>query len=113
MTKKRTALPPKRDEGPEGLPEELPVVEAEARKTALDTARFCPTCKQEARINSNHLGVRAYCNNCRTDWPISGPAILDLPASLPRGLSKQTLVEPDIQLAFEDVEFEDEYKRSR
>jgi len=70
---------------------------------AIDRARFCPTCKQEARIVSNSSGIEAYCGPCHKHWPISCmPMVTVIAATFPRGLSKQTLVEPDWNRADED-----------
>jgi hypothetical protein len=64
--------------------------------SAIEKFRACPDCNQETRIVSNFSGVTAYCGPCKKSWPISSmPRASILPVALPRGLSKQTLVEPD------------------
>lgn len=92
---------------------DLPSVRITPKAKGIDTARICPTCKQEARVVANNLGVRAYCGPCKTDWPITltpmGPS---LPLSMGRGMSKQTLVEPDWSLAWADLDDDDKFKRS-
>lgn len=101
------------EEIPDDLPDDLPEAECEAKLTALDASRNCMKCGQEARIVSNHLGVRAYCGPCKIDWPVSGPLATPMPLSLPRGITKQTMIPPDTQLAYEDLEWDEEYKRSK
>lgn len=73
--------------------------------------RICDKCGKEAqRVAATGNGVAAYCA-CGHWWAISarsgGGA---LPMAPPRGLSKETLVEPDWDKAFEDLEgvFNDE-----
>ena len=73
-------------------------------RPALDKARYCPTCRREARIVSNTYGIEAYCGPCKKNWPISSTSnVLMTAPNLPRGLSKQTLVEPDWNRAQEDT----------
>lgn len=70
---------------------------------AIDKARFCDVCGKEARIVSNSEGVEAYCGPCKRHWPISStPLSIMLLPSLPRGLEKRVLVEPEWNRAFEE-----------
>ena len=86
---------------PSGLPE-VDVKTNWDDVAAIDRCRFCPACHAEARIVSNSSGITAYCGPCHTFWPIaSQSSMLATPPSLPRGLSKQTLVEPDWSMALE------------
>jgi hypothetical protein len=107
MSQKKSAL--EFESIPDDLPELPEAKPVSAKKSALEVARFCPTCKQEARIVSNYAGVRAFCGPCKTDWPVSGPVAASFPINAPRGFSKRTLMEPDTSLAFEDMD-DDEYK---
>jgi len=87
------------DDVQEGLPEDLPEIGGRTHvASALDRSRNCPKCGTEGRIVSNYLGVNIHCNACKTFWPVSRPLnpIQIDPASMPRGLSKQTLTEPDM-----------------
>jgi len=68
----------------------------------IDKSRFCPQCKKEGRVVSNYLGVNVHCQTCKRHWPITNSALRpEIPTSLPRGISKQTSVEPDWNKAFE------------
>lgn len=65
-------------------------------------ARTCPKCGKEGRIVSNYAGVNGHCGPCKIHWPVTNSALRpEVPSSLPRGLSKQTAVEPDWSVAFE------------
>ena len=65
----------------------------------------CQKCGQKGRTVSNHNGVNVYCNTCKIHWPISRTRGKEIPMTAPRGLSKQTLVEPDWSMA--DIEIGD------
>jgi hypothetical protein len=93
--------PSKGKSAPEGLPE----VKTSAHGSAgTDRARICKKCGQEARIVSNNTGVQAYCGPCKINWPISSqPYKVDLPITAGRGLRKETIVEPDWDMAFQDI----------
>lgn len=94
---------------PDGLPE---VDYGTPKVSPVDKAKFCPDCGKEGRVASNHLGRRGYCYYCKIDWPISGPRTHDLVANYgPRGIGKQTLVEPDWDI-LSDPEDDDEFKKS-
>lgn len=85
---------------------DLSTIKRVQKKAPVDAGRICPDCGQPARIVANSYGVQAYCGPCGKDWPISGPraaTVQDI-AAIPRGLSKQTLVEPDFSIAYEDDE---------
>lgn len=90
-------------------PKDLPAVKEES--TAVvdhiipDAGRICPQCKKEAsRIVSNMLGRQAYCGPCKFDWAIGPPVVTHLPPIFGRGMSKQTVVGPDWNLANEDID---------
>jgi hypothetical protein len=84
---------------PSGLPPVDQCVQADDR-SAIDTARFCPRCKQEARIVSSRSGIAAYCGPCRKSWTISTkPLVSDIPPTMPRPLQKETWIEPDWNMA--------------
>ena len=97
----------------EDLPE-LPTVEVQPRSRALDTARKCDKCGKEGRVVSNRDGVRVYCT-CGYNWGISLSALRpNLPVGQSsRGISKETLVEPDWTLADEDLEAAETFVRTR
>jgi hypothetical protein len=76
-------------------------------RLAIDIARTCPYCKSAkgVRIVSNGYGVNAICGPCKRHWPISAaPLAPQMPESLPRGLHKQTLVEPNWDKAYDELE---------
>jgi hypothetical protein len=89
-------------DAPKGLPGEADhAVELQAAREAMIT---CPDCGQKGRTVTNSGGVNVFCNQCKKHWPISStPRARELPVALPRGLSKQTLVEPDWSLAEGEV----------
>lgn len=82
--------------------------EIDAKETAqldanLRNMRLCPTCKREGRVVSNTLGVNVYCGPCKIHWPIANtPLLPEAPILMPRGISKQTHVEPDWNMAYDD-----------
>jgi len=85
-------------------PKGLPPVKEESALSAINRVTHCPKCKRELRIVSNYLGVRAYCDTCKEQFPVaSRPRRVEPAVSLPRGLHKRTLVEPDWGKAFEDI----------
>jgi hypothetical protein len=88
-------------------PTGLPPVDGAAfgeQKTALEKSRVCPDCGKETRIFSNHTGVKATCNTCKKTWSISMmPMNPPVPHSPPRGLHKQTLVQPDWDKAYDEI----------
>ena len=91
--------------GPKGLP---PVDKKSLRfgpdTSALDRARYCEICGQEARIVSNFHGMTAYCGPCQRRWPISNVAMAPLTPTTPsRGIQKLTYVQPDWGKATEVV----------
>jgi len=94
------------DRVPKGLPEADPTEAlAEAPAVRSERAKICDKCGERAyRVASGRGGVTAYCA-CGHWWAItSKPVGGTLPLEAPRGLSKQTLVEPDWDKAFEDME---------
>lgn len=104
--------PPVRKKAP---PKGLPKVEshrAAHHENQIPNARLCKRCKTEGRgdvegrVVSNSLGVNVYCPHpdCKFQWPISSAALAPpMPEALPRGLRKETFVEPNWDLAFEDL----------
>ena len=86
-------------------PKDLPEVKPAAKKSVLDAARICPKCgSNEIRINSSLQDRRAFCG-CGYNWAISMPAVAIMPDRLmERGLRKETLVEPDWETAYEDLD---------
>ena len=87
---------------PRGLP---PIDSSVAQRntSALDRSRMCPDCGQEVRLVSNNDGLRAFCGPCRKNWPISStPMAVMIMPTMPRGLSKQTLIEPEWDRAMDD-----------
>jgi len=94
--------PDSEGEEPTDLPEAKVVVFA---KTPLEAASTCEKCGGPTRIVSNYEGRRAWCNKCGHNWGISLAAVSLVPGGLEtRGLSKRTLVEPDWNLAYEDLD---------
>jgi hypothetical protein len=88
-------------------PEDLPKVKAKKKVSGpVDAARTCEKCKgTSTRIVSNYEGRRAWCNGCGHNWGISMALATVIPDGLEgRGISKRTLVEPDWNLAFEDLD---------
>jgi hypothetical protein len=111
LPKSGAPLPPpvrKGDKKPTGLP----VVNshrAAHQENQIPNVRFCKKCREEGRgevegrVVSNSLGVNVYCR-CGYQWPISSAALAPaMPDTMPRGLRKETWVEPDWNLAFEDL----------
>ena len=85
------------DVDPTETPDEVPTFRQEK-------ARICDKCgNKEPRIVSNSLGVSAHCP-CGNKWAFTtrpmAPAIPMAPA---RGIGKQTLVEPNWDMAFENL----------
>lgn len=86
---------------PGGLP---PIPRGHGRST-IDRNRICNKCGEEGRVISNSGGVSVFCNKCKFAWPVSGVALDSTLAVTPsRGVVKRTLVEPDWDLAYEDLE---------
>ncbi len=88
-----------------GLPEADPTEEAaEVPAIRSEAVRTCADCgNKNPRIASTNSGVTAYCS-CGKFWPIaSGGLSRTLPETIPRGISKTTLVEPNWDIAFEDL----------
>lgn len=91
---------------PAGLPATDPTEEeVETAAIRAEQTRICDKCGNRAqRVSSNNTGVTAYCE-CGHWWAIaSRPIGGALPITPVRGLSKETLVEPDWNKAFEDTE---------
>jgi len=94
-------------EMPKGLPPIDPSITEARTRSAIDAARICPHCKsgKGVRIVSNSYGVHAHCGPCKRHWPISSaPLAPELPPEPPRGLHKETLVEPNWDKAFDEIE---------
>lgn len=91
--------------GPVGLPE--PKVTTDSVQEAnlqsnIERARKCPKCGRDGRVVSNNCGVNVFCGPCKIHWPIANsPLQPELPLSVPRGLHKETRVEPDWSSAFD------------
>jgi hypothetical protein len=92
---------------------DLPEASPKQRTRAIDKARVCDKCKgTEVRIVSKATGVRAFCV-CGHNWGIAMASLNPaLPIAGARGISKETLVEPDWNLAVENLEEEDMFRRS-
>ena len=95
-------------EEPEDLPEDKPPTQAQAADVLIPpVTRICPQCKQEAsRIVSDMSGRVAYCGPCQINWPIGPPLATIAPPTMGRGLSKQTTMQPDWDLAFQNLDSE-------
>jgi hypothetical protein len=94
------------DRVPKGLPKADPTEElVETPAIRSERVRICDKCGKKAyRVSSGSSGVAAYCA-CGHWWAISSNAVGGtLPMTPARGLSKETLVEPDWDKAFEDME---------
>lgn len=94
------------DNMPKGLPEADPTEElTQTAAVRAEQTKICDKCGERAyRVASGMGGVTAYCS-CGHWWVISSRPIGGvLPVTPPRGLSKQTLVEPDWDKAFEATE---------
>lgn len=88
-------------------PERLPAVKAKRKRPdPVALSRKCDKCSGESvRVQSNFQERRAWCNNCGHNWAISmATSMVVRPEVFDRGLSKQTLVEPDWNLAYEDLD---------
>lgn len=69
-------------------------------QSAREAMMRCDECGELGRTVINDSGVNVFCNKCKKHWPISSMSLAQkLPVAAPRGLSKQTLVEPDWSLA--------------
>lgn len=91
-----------RDKRPTGLPKADPTATPILKKT-VDRTRHCKQCGQEGRVVSNSTGVNVYCGPCKIHWPISAtPYSSGIPITGPRGLRKETIVEPDWNIADEE-----------
>ena len=87
-----------------GDPTGLPGIKAENLTAAREARVLCPQCGQKGRTVANSSGVNVFCNACKIHWPISGiPVAKQIPLTAPRGLSKQTLVEPDWNMATDQI----------
>lgn len=89
-----------------GLPESDPDEEYVGTPAIQsEQAKICDKCGERAsRVASTGSGVTAYCA-CGYWWAITArPLANSLPMAPPRGLSKETLVEPDWDKAYEDME---------
>jgi hypothetical protein len=86
-----------------GLVEDRPRVVPGGRNfPAINKARMCKTCGKEGRVITNSNGVFVKCHPCNSYWPVA-PAIVGIGDAevRPRGLSKETQVEPDWDKAFD------------
>ena len=93
------------EEVEEELPE-LPDVQTggSGELPVLEKGRICPTCQGKARIVSNHRGLSGHCFKCKNSWPLASSALQPVsPVAPERGLSRQTVVEPDWNIAFEEI----------
>lgn len=74
---------------------------------AVEAARTCEKCgSKNVRIFSNYNGRQAKCTECKHWWSIAMvPAAAIVRGDLNvRGLSKRTVIEPDWNLAYEDLD---------
>ena len=84
---------------------DLPEPKKASETNSITNGRICNKCGKEGRIVSNYLGINVHCDTCKTCWPIGGAIHnYDIAVSMPRGLAKRTLIEPDISIAFENDE---------
>jgi hypothetical protein len=85
---------------PSGLPGAKP---SRGGPTPWDRARQCDTCGEDGRVLSDGSGIRIFCNTCKKQWPVSSSSLRPLAIPGPgRGLSKETVVEPDWSKAYDD-----------
>lgn len=97
---KRVAATPPRGRPVIGAPPPVPVP---VNNDPLAAARICPSCGKEGRVVSNHLGTNVFCGPCKRHWPIaSGSKQEMIIPNLPRGLRKETRIEPDWDMAFDE-----------
>ena len=90
----------RRDDAPTDLPDAKAKI---APRSAKEAARICEKCQSTSvRVWSDAYGQHAQCGHCKHFWGISMAASMIIPSqAFERGLSKQTIVEPDWNLAFE------------
>jgi len=70
--------------------------------SAVSKARICQKCGKEGRVISNNHGVFVKCYPCNVFWPVSSSVLGGHDAvALPRGLKKETLVEPNWDKAYD------------
>jgi hypothetical protein len=87
---------------PSGLPPVKKPSSTDPDRPGLDRSRFCSDCGNEGRVVSNSNGVNVYCGPCKKHWPVSSrPFGGGDAASVPRGLSKHTWIEPEWDKATE------------
>lgn len=88
-----------------GLPSVKPntdSIQEASLQSLLEKNRNCPQCHKPGRIVSNASGVNGFCGPCKIHWPITNsPLRPEVPGSAPRGLHKETHVEPDWTMAFD------------
>lgn len=85
-------------------PKGLPPLKEKVPQSAASRVTHCPKCEKELRVVSNYQGVRAHCDSCKDQFPVSSsPRRVEPAMNLPRGLHKRTLVEPDWGKAFEEM----------
>ena len=91
---------------PEDLPEAVEAQQTNEGQLIPDAGRICPKCGQEAsRIVSNLLGRTGFCGPCKFDWPLGPPvAAVSLPLMGRNATGKQSLLQPNWDLAFEDID---------
>jgi hypothetical protein len=86
---------------PTGLPGATRVSSDQELREQMVT---CQTCGEKGRVVSNRSGVNVFCNTCKIHWPISSVSLAkDLPVTAPRGLRKETIVEPDWTMAETEI----------
>lgn len=85
-------------------PQSLPPVRGASTHQEQDASRVCEKCASESvRIASGFDDVRAYCRECGHSWAISLAALTTVPmATMERGFRRETLVEPDWNIAYEN-----------
>jgi hypothetical protein len=91
-------------------PDAAAAAQQQAPHSISTNARICTKCGQEGRVVRNGGMKFMYCNPCKVHWPV-GPAHTPAPvpvASEARGFHKQTLLEPDWGLAYQDDDDESE-----
>ena len=93
-------------------PDSLPEVDIEYLPESPSQGIKCSKCGEVPRIASNDAGVQAYCGPCQYDWPISRaiPQPYNIQPTAERGIRKTTLVEPDTDIAFENIDPDEEFE---
>lgn len=95
------------DGAPKDLPEAQETPQDYEGQLIPDAGRICPKCHSgdNVRFTSSIDGRQAYCGPCKFDWPLGPPvATIAMPIMGRNATGKQTLQQPDWNLAFEDID---------